>query len=41
MIDNREVKQELQLINKTQKRKRSYEKFKREQLETSTLGMSK
>jgi len=40
-VDNREVMKQNQLINKSQKRRRSYEKFKREELETNTLGNPK
>lgn len=40
-IPNREVMQQNNLHNKTQKRKRNYEKFKREELERNTLGMPK
>lgn len=38
IIDNRQTKQELQLINKSQKRKRAYEKAKRNEFKTSPLG---
>lgn len=41
LIPNREVMQQNNLNNKSQKRKRNYEKFKREELERSTLGNPK
>jgi len=41
MIPNREVKQQLQLNNKSLKRKRNYEKLNSEELERSTLGNPK
>lgn len=37
-VDNRAAKLELQLINKLQKRKREYEKAKRNEFKTSPLG---
>lgn len=38
LIPNREVKQELELINKSQKRKRDYEKIKRTKFKGYSLG---
>jgi hypothetical protein len=40
-IDNREVKQQLNLNNKSQKRKRDYERFNSSKLEAGTLGNPK
>lgn len=37
-IDNREVKQQLNLINKSQKRKRNYEQIKRKEFKRSLVG---